>query len=126
MPPLRTGFFFGPDHVQSATDLFKGRQRGAIFVVATMKAGPIGAGPKNAQLVLQRFLRILKPASYYARTVVREASRPDVHLVFVAKGDAQSWPLSSNSAAISSALAKGHRRPGAGAAVTLALEPRLA
>jgi len=39
--------------------------------------------------VLERLVRIQKPASYHATTVVRDAGRPEVHLAFEDKGDAQ-------------------------------------
>jgi hypothetical protein len=45
--------------------------------------------PREAQVLLECLVRIQKPASYYATTVVRDAGRPEVHLAFEDKGDAQ-------------------------------------
>jgi hypothetical protein len=45
--------------------------------------------PREAQVLLESLVRIQKPASYYATTVVRDAGRPEVHLAFEDKGDAQ-------------------------------------
>jgi hypothetical protein len=71
--------------------IFKNRQPGAHLVVATVAAKPTagGLGPKYVQLVLERLVRSLKPASYYSTTVVRETGRPEVHLAFADKGDAR-------------------------------------
>jgi hypothetical protein len=71
--------------------IFKNPQPGAHLVVATVAAKPTagGLGPKYVQLVLERLVRSLKPASYYSTTVVRETGRPEVHLAFADKGDAR-------------------------------------
>jgi hypothetical protein len=60
--------------------IFKNRQPGAHLVAAVM-ANPtaVGLGPKYVQLVLERLVRSLKPASYYSTTVVRETGWPEVH-----------------------------------------------
>jgi hypothetical protein len=71
--------------------IFKNPQPGAHLVVATVAAKPTagGLGPKYVQLVLERLVRSLKPASYYSTTVVRETGRPEVHLAFADKGYAR-------------------------------------
>jgi hypothetical protein len=60
-------------------------------VAAVVRADQTAADPdpKAAQVVLERLVRIQKPASYYATTVVRAAGRPEVHLAFEDKGDAR-------------------------------------
>jgi hypothetical protein len=45
--------------------------------------------PRTPQVVPERLVRILKPASYYVTTVVRAAGRPEMHLAFEDKGDAR-------------------------------------
>jgi hypothetical protein len=46
---------------------------------------------RAAQMVLERLVKIRKPSSYYATTVVREAARPEVHLAFEDKGDVRKF-----------------------------------
>jgi len=60
-------------------------------VVAVLRADQLGGepNPRAAQIVLARIVKIQKPSSYYATTVVREAGRPQVHLAFEDKGDAR-------------------------------------
>jgi hypothetical protein len=60
-------------------------------VAAVVRADQTAADPdpRTAQVVLERLVRIQKPASYYATTVVRAAGRPEVHLAFEDKGDAR-------------------------------------
>jgi hypothetical protein len=60
-------------------------------VVAVLRADHLGGepNPRAAQIVLARIVKIQKPSSYYATTVVREAGRPQVHLAFEDKGDAR-------------------------------------
>jgi hypothetical protein len=71
--------------------LFKDRQQRAHLVVAVLRADQLGGepNPRAAQIVLARIVKIQKPSSYYATTVVREAGRPQVHLAFEDKGDAR-------------------------------------
>jgi hypothetical protein len=71
--------------------LFKDRQPRAHLVVAVLRADHLGGepNPRAAQIVLARIVKIQKPSSYYATTVVREAGRPQVHLAFEDKGDAR-------------------------------------
>jgi hypothetical protein len=67
------------------------RQQRAHLVVAVLRADQLGGepNPRAAQIVLARIVKIQKPSSYYATTVVREAGRPQVHLAFEDKGDAR-------------------------------------
>ena len=60
-------------------------------MVAVLCADQLGGepNPRAAQIVLARIVKIQKPSSYYATTVVREAGRPQVHLAFEDKGDAR-------------------------------------
>ena len=71
--------------------LFQDRKPRAHLVAAVVRADQTAADPdpKAAQVVLERLVRIQKPASYYATTVVRAAGRPEVHLAFEDKGDAR-------------------------------------
>ena len=71
--------------------LFKDRQPRAHLVVAVLRADHLGGepNPRAAQIVLAQIVKIQKPSSYYATTVVREAGRPQVHLAFEDKGDAR-------------------------------------
>ena len=59
--------------------------------LAVLRADQLGGepNPRAAQIVLARIVKIQKPSSYYATTVVREAGRPQVHLAFEDKGDAR-------------------------------------
>jgi hypothetical protein len=67
------------------------RQQRAHLVVAVLRADQLGGepNPRAAQIVLARIVKIQKPSSYYATTVVREAGRPQVQLAFEDKGDAR-------------------------------------
>ena len=71
--------------------LFQDRKPRAHLVAAVVRADQTAADPdpRAAQVVLERLVRIQKPASYYATTVVRAAGRPEVHLAFEDKGDAR-------------------------------------
>jgi hypothetical protein len=71
--------------------LFNDHHRRAHLVVAVLRADQLGGepNPRAAQIVLARIVKIQKPSSYYATTVVREAGRPQVHLAFEDKGDAR-------------------------------------
>jgi hypothetical protein len=57
-------------------------------VVAVLCADQLGGepNPRAAQIVLAHMVKIQKPSSYYATTVVREAGRPRVHLAFEGQG----------------------------------------
>jgi hypothetical protein len=71
--------------------LINDHHRRAHLVVAVLRADQLGGepNPRAAQIVLARIVKIQKPSSYYATTVVREAGRPQVHLAFEDKGDAR-------------------------------------
>jgi hypothetical protein len=71
--------------------LIQDRQPRAHLVVAVLRADQLGGEPNPgaAQIVLAGIVKIQKPSSYYATTVVREAGRPQVHLGFEDKGDAR-------------------------------------
>jgi hypothetical protein len=73
--------------------LFNDHHRRAHLVVAVLRADQLGGepNPRAAQIVLARIVKIQKPSSYYATTVVREAGRPQVHLAFEDKGDARGY-----------------------------------
>jgi hypothetical protein len=57
--------------------LFNDHHRRAHLVVAVLRADQLGGepNPRAAQIVLARIVKIQKPSSYYATTVVREAGR---------------------------------------------------
>jgi hypothetical protein len=71
--------------------LLQDRKPRAHLLVAVLRADQLGGepNPRAAQIVLARIVKIQKPSSYYATTVVREAGRPQVHLAFEDKGDAR-------------------------------------
>jgi hypothetical protein len=71
--------------------LIQDRHPRAHLVVAVLRADQLGGepNPRAAQIVLAHILRIQKPSSFYATTVVREAGHPQVHLAFEDKGDAR-------------------------------------
>jgi hypothetical protein len=71
--------------------VFNDHQPRAHLVAAVVRADPTGADPdpRVVQMVLERLVRVQKPASYYATTVVREAGTSEVHLAFEDKGDAR-------------------------------------
>jgi hypothetical protein len=71
--------------------LIQGRKPRAHLVVAVLRADQLGGepNPRAAQIVLAHILKIQKPSSFYATTVVREAGHPQVHLAFEDKGDAR-------------------------------------
>jgi hypothetical protein len=71
--------------------LIQDRQPRAHLVVAVVRADQLGGepNPRAAQIVLAGIVKIQKPSSYYATTVVREEGRPQVHLAFEDKGDAR-------------------------------------
>jgi hypothetical protein len=73
--------------------LLQERQQRAHLVVAVLRADQLGGepNPRAAQIVLARIVKIQKPSSYYATTVVREAGRPQVQLAFEDKGDARKY-----------------------------------
>jgi hypothetical protein len=73
--------------------LFQDRQPRAHLVVAVLRADQLGGepNPRAAQIVLANLLKIQKPSSYYATTVLREAGQPEVHLAFEDKGDARKF-----------------------------------
>ena len=73
--------------------LFQDRQRRAHLVVAVLRSDQLGGepNPRAAQVVLANLLKIQKPSSYYATTVLREAGQPEVHLAFEDKGDARKF-----------------------------------
>src|SRR5580693_9638148 len=73
--------------------LLQERQQRAHLVVAVLRADQLGGepNPRAAQIVLAGIVKIQKPSSYYATTVVREAGRPQVHLAFEDKGDARKY-----------------------------------
>jgi hypothetical protein len=60
--------------------VFNDHQSRAHLVAAVLCTVPTGADPdpREAQVLLERLVRIQKPASYYATTVVRDAGRPEV------------------------------------------------
>jgi hypothetical protein len=76
--------------------LFNDHHRRAHLVVAVLRADQLGGepNPRAAQIVLARIVKIQKPSSYYATTVVREAGRPQVQLAFEdTRAMPESWPL---------------------------------
>jgi hypothetical protein len=73
--------------------LFQDRQSRAHLVIAVLRSDPLGGEPnaRAAQIVLARIVKIQKPSSYYATTVVRKAAQPQVQVAFEDKGDARKF-----------------------------------
>jgi hypothetical protein len=73
--------------------LFQERKPRAHLVVAVLRSDQLGGepNPRATQIVLANLLKIQKPSSYYATTVLREAGQPEVHLAFEDKGDARKF-----------------------------------
>ncbi len=68
--------------------LFERRQPRAHLVVVVMDEAD-GAGPKHAQLVLERLVRRHEPSGAYATTIVRESGRPEIFIAFQEERDAR-------------------------------------
>jgi hypothetical protein len=73
--------------------LFQNRQSRAHLVIAVLCSDPLGGelNARAAQIVLARIVKIQKPSSYYATTVVRKAAQPQVQVAFEDKGDARKF-----------------------------------